>query len=205
MEPIKWDLMEKLRGQQKARQEKFEERRKTFEEAQEKLRNATNQNEQIWFRQARGEDVGEDAKQTESELNEAREAYQSALTNLQSPIEAEEEITPETLAKDWNDNILPRIKEKQIKPLTDKMIKARYHYLKALQDYSSTINAYNEDYNQASNLIFTRAMQRGEPPVNLESPDNWNELPMIRQDHLNSVIYGRELPEEIKEGTGPEE
>lgn len=205
MEPIKWELMEKLRNQQKARQEKFEERRKTFEEAQERLRNATNQNQQIWFRQSRGEDVGEDSKQAETELNEAREGYQSALTHLQSPIQDEEEINSDTLAKDWNENILPKIKEEHIKPITDKMKEARYNYLKALHDYSSTINAYNEDYNQASNLVFTRSMQRGEPPVNLESPDNWNELPMIRQDHLNSVIYGRELPEEIKEGTGPEE
>ncbi|HEX7064380.1 MAG TPA: hypothetical protein VF199_04870 [Bacillales bacterium] len=205
MEPIKWDLMEKLRSQQKNRQEQFEERRKRFEEAQERLRNATNQHEQIWFRQARGENVGEEGKQAETELNEARDAYQSALTDLQSPVEAEEEITPDALAKDWNENVLPRIKEEHIKPITDKMKEARYHYLKALHDYSSTVNAYNEDYNQASNLVFTQAMQRGQPPVNLEPPNNWNEVPMIRQEHVNSIIYGRQLPDEITGESASEE
>lgn len=205
MEPIKWDLMEKLRNQQKARQEKIQERRQALRDAQERLTRATNQGEQVWFRQSRGEDVGEDGKQAETELNQAREAYQAAFNDLQRPVEVEEEITPDALAKDWNENILPKIREKQITPITEKMKEARYNYLKALQDYSSTVNTYNEDYNQASNLAFNHAMQRGGAPINLETPNNWNELPLIRQEHLNAVIYQGELPDDIEGGEGSEE
>jgi hypothetical protein len=58
------------------------------------------------------------------------------------------------------------------------------------------LEAYRNDVNEASSLGYNRMMQGGQP---LAAPD-FNELPLIRQEHLNAALYQRELPDEVKKG-----
>lgn len=195
MDPIKWDLMEQFRNQQRTREQKINELRQKAQEAQQRMNQVSQRMQQFRFRQNQN-DGDEERRQAESELNAAREDYQMAMREMQSPF-GDEEVTVEKLAKDWNDNMLPKIKEQHIKPIADKMKKARYVYLKSLKDYVDVLNTYGDDVNQASNLGFGRMMQaNGQRPLNFQAPD-FNELPLIRQEHLNQVMQQHRLPDDI--------
>lgn len=200
MEYVTWDLMETFRNQQKEKQERVEARRKAVNEAQEKLNAAMYKEQEFQIRQFQGERVEEERKQAQTELEKARADYDNAMKEWQRPVDSENDITPETLARDWNENICPKIKENHVKPIANQMKKARYVYLKALYDYYTILDAYNNDANEASNLAMIHAMQKGETSVDMQPLHDMNELPLLRQDHLNAVLYQREIPEEVRKG-----
>ncbi|MDL4843242.1 hypothetical protein [Aquibacillus rhizosphaerae] len=103
------------------------------------------------------------------------------------------------LSKDWNDNVLPVVKEKHLNPLLQLMDEARYAYLKSVKDYYVVLEHYKSQFHDIYRYEASNTNNHGPLPVNeLMNPRNSRNLPLINPDHLFPLEYRKNIPEDLK-------
>lgn len=200
MNTLHWKLFEKYKEQQKTRKELREKKRRERDEAWEHLQKTADKYEEMLYREFQGDDVTEEKKDAKEKADEAREIFESALEKQRNGDDQEdtETITSKDLISDWNENILPSVKDKQMKSVLDKMNAARYSYCEALKDYYLLNNESREKLDEVSRLEFARAMENGDFQ-DIKQLSQEDELPLIRQHHLDHIAYEYKLPKEFEE------
>jgi leucyl aminopeptidase (aminopeptidase T) len=199
MEPMKWELYDQFIEQQKLKREQNEQNRKSADEAWERLQEADQKHQQIIFREFQGEDVSKDKEEAKGKVDEARESFEAALEKRRPSRDNNEtdKITSKELIKDWNDNVLPKIKEQQLETIKKKMEKSRYNYYHALKNYYALNDKYRSMTDEIIGLEFIRAQRSGDF-TEMGRFDQRNELPFIRREHLEYIAFERQLPKEIE-------
>lgn len=116
----------------------------------------------------------------------------------------EDAPTLKDLNKDWNDHVLPKIKEAHLNPLLEEMERSRYAYFKCMKEYDSIVGHYRGHFEDLMRQEGPR-MRGSFPPNELMNSRHFNKLPLITNDHLRYFERQREIPESIREKFEAEE
>lgn len=175
---FKWELYDKYQEQQKTLREAEEALKQKVEEAWKHLQQCEREYEEMRFRELRGDVTEEKRIEAREKREKAREALEAALEQQRKgPVEENEEmIEPKQLIEDWNQNILPKIKERKIAAICEQMKKARLAYYKALKKYYEIEKECRERIDEMTRLDMERALRTGQF-IKIAPFPGENELP----------------------------
>lgn len=206
---MKWELNEKYE-QQFGRYHKHMERYKQrVQDAGQHVKDLTAELEAILRREfSEGTDLADLKAKQRDKISAAEKEYENAKAELEQAKKFAQEndsekITLYDLVVDWNRNYQPMVFETQVKPVLDRIAKAREEYLNALFDLL-TLKSQYDNYRRSHSENMTRYYRSQDGKkydggrVYPKEVVSLRDAKLITGDDLYYVEDRKKLPDDVK-------
>ncbi|GIO93539.1 hypothetical protein [Paenibacillus lactis] len=201
---IKWDLKERYDQQDSRFIELRNKHNGLVREAEQKVADLVAEKQRILIREFDGEDVAAERAAITEEIESAERAVQEAKSvrdaafTYASEKSREGRITVLDLTMDWNNKVIPEIREKELKPIVERMDAARTEMYNALLDYYNLIDKYDQQRREVAELEQRDSHHLRRMSYGVQSIEQEYNLPLVTNTDLNQIKRRRALPNGIE-------
>lgn len=200
---IKWKLKEKYDVQDARFTELRSKHDGLVREAEQKVADLVAEKQRILVREFDGEDVTTDRTAVTKKIEAAEKALQEAKSVRDAAFayatekSREGRITVLDLTLDWNTNVIPEIREKELKPIVERMAEARADMYNALLDFYELTEAYASQHRELSELERRESDSLRRMSYGVHQIEQEYNLPLAKLPELTSIKQRRALPKGI--------
>lgn len=201
---IKWELKEKYDRQDARFVELRSKHDGLVREAEKKVADLVAEKQRILIREFEGEDVASDRDAITKKIESAEKAVEEAKSVRAAAFAYSTEKAREgrinvlDLTMDWNKNYIPEIREKELKPIVERMEAARAEMYNALLDYFEMTDTYASEYREIRELERRDADSLRRVSYAVQEIEQEYNLPLVKLAEMNSVKQRRALPDGIE-------
>lgn len=200
---IKWKMKEKYDVQDARFTELRHKHDGLVREAEQKVADLVAEKQRILVREFDGEDVAVDRAAVTKKIEVAEKAVQEAKSVRDAAFayatekSREGRITVLDLTMDWNDNLIPEIRKKELKPIIERMDAARADMYNALLDFYELTDAYASQYREISELERQESSSLRRMSYAVQQIEQEYNLPLAKLPEMTSIKKKRALPNGI--------
>ncbi|WP_339323226.1 hypothetical protein [Paenibacillus sp. FSL W8-0194] len=172
-------------------------------EAEQKVADLIAEKQRILVREFEGEDVAAERdaitqkiEAAEKDVDEAK-SVRAAAYAYTTEKSREGRITVLDLTMDWNNNVIPEIREKELKPIVKRMDAARTEMYNALLDYYDLIDRYDHQRREVAELEQRDSHHLGRVSYGVQSIEQEYNLPLVTTSDMRMIKERRALPNGI--------
>ncbi|GAB6927115.1 hypothetical protein JCM10914A_10980 [Paenibacillus sp. JCM 10914] len=201
---IKWELKEKFDKQDARFTELRSKHDGLVREAEQKVAELVAEKQQILIREFDGGDVTAERATITKEIETAEKAVQEAKSvrdaafTYSTEKSREGRITALDLTMDWNNKVIPEIREKELKPIVERMEAARAAMYNALLDYYVLVDKYDSQRREVVELEQRDSDQCRRMSYAVHSIEQEYNLPLVTSADLTQIKRSRALPNGIE-------
>ncbi|MBY0158191.1 hypothetical protein H0178_20740 [Cytobacillus firmus] len=200
---IKWELKEKYDVQDARYAELRNKHDGSVREAEQKVSELLAEKQRILVREFEGEDVDADRdaitqkiEAAEKDVDEAK-SVRAAAYAYTTEKSREGRITVLDLTMDWNTNVIPEIREKELKPIVERMAEARADMYNALLDFYELTEAYASQHRELSELERRDSDSLRRTSYAVQQIEQEYNLPLAKLSEMDKIKQRRKLPDGI--------